>query len=99
VDFLGMTPFHILALSQIPNIPLFQALMKVYKVDIIRTRDKFGSSPLDYLCLSHRVWIGLLLALTGEGSSRQREIELLCFKLATYERLESAGVGFVESQY
>jgi hypothetical protein len=77
VDSLGMTPFHILALSQIPNISLFQALMKVYKVDTIRTRDKFESSPLDYLCLNHNiseattairqllrsrlVWIGLFL--------------------------------------
>jgi hypothetical protein len=43
MDYFGMTPFHILALSQRPNLSLFQALLKVYKVDIIRTRDKFGS--------------------------------------------------------
>jgi hypothetical protein len=53
VDAFGMTPFHILALSQTPNLSLFQALMKVYKVDIIRTRDKFGSNPIDYLCKNH----------------------------------------------
>jgi hypothetical protein len=53
VDAFWMTPFHILALSQTPNISLFQALMKVYKVDIIRTRDRFGSTPIDYLCMNH----------------------------------------------
>jgi hypothetical protein len=119
LDYFGMTPFHILALSQIPNIHLFQELQKVYKVDIIRTRDKFGSTPLDYLCLNHtsdsstviesllqtiiskRIqWLGLARwksdilaamdeALAVEWSSRRREIGLLCFKLLTYERLES----------
>jgi hypothetical protein len=53
IDSFGMTPIHILALSQTPNLPLFQALLKVYKVDIIRTRDNFGSTPIDYLCLNH----------------------------------------------
>jgi hypothetical protein len=53
LDSFGMTPFHILALSQTPNLHLFQELQEVYKVDIIRTRDKFGSTPLDYLCLNH----------------------------------------------
>jgi hypothetical protein len=120
VDSLGMTPFHILALSQIPNLSLFQALLQVYKVDIIHARDKFGSTPIDYLCLNHTSdsaivihslvqaiitqrlqWLGLAQwkldistalneDLTVEGSSsRQREIGLLCFKLATYERLEA----------
>jgi hypothetical protein len=53
VDAFGMTPFHILALSQTPNRSLFQALMKVYKVDIIHTRDTFGSTPIDHLCVNH----------------------------------------------
>jgi hypothetical protein len=53
VDAFGMTPFHILALSQTPNLFLFQPLMKVYKVDIILTRDKFGSTPIEYLCMNH----------------------------------------------
>jgi hypothetical protein len=52
VDSFGMTPFHILALSQTPNLSLLQALMKVYKVDIIRTKDKFGSTSIDYLCMN-----------------------------------------------
>jgi hypothetical protein len=34
-------------------VSLFQALMKVHKVDIICTRDKFGSTPMDYLFLNH----------------------------------------------
>jgi hypothetical protein len=53
VDAYGMTPFHILALSQTPNLSLFQELTKVYKVDIIRAKDKFGSNPIDYLCMNH----------------------------------------------
>jgi hypothetical protein len=53
VDSFGMTPFHILALSQTPNLSLLQALLKVYKVDIIHARDKLGSTPIDYLCLNH----------------------------------------------
>jgi hypothetical protein len=115
VDYFGMTPFHILAWSQTPNLSLFQALLKVYKVDVIRTRDKFGSVPIDYLCLNHRPdcatvikslivqriqWLGLaqwkadmLAALNGalavDWSSRKREIGLLYFKLATYQRLEA----------
>jgi hypothetical protein len=52
VDSFGMTPFHILALSQTPNLSLFQALLKVYKVGIMCTRDKFGSTPIDYICLN-----------------------------------------------
>jgi hypothetical protein len=53
VDSFGMTPFHIMALSQTPNLSLFQALLAVYQVDIICTRDKFGSTPIDYLFLNH----------------------------------------------
>jgi hypothetical protein len=122
VDAFGMTPLHILALSQTPNLSLFQALMKVYKVDIIRIRDKFGSTPIDYLCVNQtpasalvirsllptifaeRVrWLGLVRwksdmvasideALAVEWASRSREIRLLYFKLATYERLESVSL-------
>jgi hypothetical protein len=53
MDAFGMTPFHILALSQTPNLSLFQALLAVYQVDIMCTRDKFGSTPIDYLCMNH----------------------------------------------
>jgi hypothetical protein len=38
IDAFGMTPFHILALSQTPNLSLFQELTKVYKVDISFTQ-------------------------------------------------------------
>jgi hypothetical protein len=120
VDAFGMTPLHILALAQTPNFSLFQELLKLlYNVDVIRTRDKFGSTPIDYLCLNHIPeattaaqsllqtifaqrfqWLGLDRwkselcnamdeALTVELSFRRREIGMLCFKLATYERLES----------
>jgi hypothetical protein len=94
-------------------------LMKVYKVDIIHTRDKFGSTPIDYLCVNQtpasalviqsllqtifaeRVrWFGLFRwksdmvasideALATDFPTRRSAIGTLCFKLATYERLES----------
>eukprot|EP00526_Cylindrotheca_closterium_P009662 CAMPEP_0113638556 /NCGR_PEP_ID=MMETSP0017_2-20120614/20202_1 /TAXON_ID=2856 /ORGANISM="Cylindrotheca closterium" /LENGTH=419 /DNA_ID=CAMNT_0000549677 /DNA_START=234 /DNA_END=1490 /DNA_ORIENTATION=+ /assembly_acc=CAM_ASM_000147 len=54
VDFLGMTPLHILALSQRPWLNLFQELLSVLSsVDIMRCRDVFGCAPLDYLCKNH----------------------------------------------
>jgi hypothetical protein len=115
VDSFRMTPFHILALSQTPNLSLFQELLKVCKVDIIRARDKFGSTPLNYLCLNHiseattaiqtiiaqRIqWLGVAQwksdisaamdeALAVEWSLRRSYFGFLCFRLATYERLES----------
>jgi AAA+ ATPase superfamily predicted ATPase len=54
VDSFGMTPFHILALSQTPNLSLLQALLAVYQVGIICTRDKFGSTPIDCLSILER---------------------------------------------
>jgi hypothetical protein len=122
VDAFGMTLFHILALSQTPNLSLFQALMKVCKVDIIHSRDTFGSNPIDYLCVNRtpasvlvirsllppifaeRVrWLGLVRwksdmvasineALEAEFSSRRSAFGMLCFKLTTYERLESVSL-------
>jgi hypothetical protein len=62
VDSYGMTPFHILALSQTPKLFLFQALLKVNKVDIIlRTTDKLGSTPMDYLCLNRTSDSGMVI--------------------------------------
>jgi hypothetical protein len=122
VDAFGMIPFHILALAQTPILSLFQELLKVTKENIIQTRDKFGSIPIDYLCLNHAPeattviqsllqtifaqrlrWLGLARwkssmlaaideALAVEWSSRRREIGLLYFKLATYERLEATSL-------
>jgi hypothetical protein len=45
VDAFGMTPFHILALSQTPNLSLLQEFTKVYKVDIIRTKGQVWIDP------------------------------------------------------
>eukprot|EP00980_Cylindrotheca_fusiformis_P011617 scaffold2747_cov104-Cylindrotheca_fusiformis.AAC.7 len=53
VDGYGMTPLHVLSLSQTPNLDMFLALMNEVEVDhIIRSRDSFGSIPMDYLCLN-----------------------------------------------
>lgn len=53
-DAYEMTPFHILALSRTPSIDILPELFKKYEqnVDILCIRDKFGSTPIDYLCLN-----------------------------------------------
>eukprot|EP00980_Cylindrotheca_fusiformis_P017698 scaffold5553_cov102-Cylindrotheca_fusiformis.AAC.3 len=53
VDEFGMTPLHILSLSQIPNLDMLLTVLKEGHSDhIIRGRDSFGSTPMDYLCLN-----------------------------------------------
>eukprot|EP00980_Cylindrotheca_fusiformis_P000565 scaffold146_cov107-Cylindrotheca_fusiformis.AAC.4 len=53
VDEFGMTPLHILSLSQTPNVDMLLEVMKGGHLDhLIRGRDLFGSTPMDYLCLN-----------------------------------------------
>eukprot|EP00980_Cylindrotheca_fusiformis_P027308 scaffold19856_cov54-Cylindrotheca_fusiformis.AAC.1 len=53
VDEFGMTPLHILSLSQTPNLSMLLALMNGGHPDhIIFGKDSFGSTPMDYLCLN-----------------------------------------------
>eukprot|EP00980_Cylindrotheca_fusiformis_P017193 scaffold5294_cov129-Cylindrotheca_fusiformis.AAC.3 len=53
VDDFGMSPLHILSLSQTPNVDMLVAVMKGGGPnDIIYGRDSFGSTPMDYLCLN-----------------------------------------------
>eukprot|EP00980_Cylindrotheca_fusiformis_P017725 scaffold5565_cov92-Cylindrotheca_fusiformis.AAC.4 len=53
VDGLGMTPLHILSLSQTPDLDMLLTVMKEGHPDhIIFGRDSFGSTPMDYLCLN-----------------------------------------------
>lgn len=53
VDALGMTVFHILALSSIPNYDLFFELMeRCESQDIVCQKDIFGNPPLHYLCMN-----------------------------------------------
>jgi hypothetical protein len=91
VDAFGMTPFHILALSQTPNLSLLPALMKVYKVDIIRTRDKIGSTPIDYLCMNQNpasaLVIGSLLTIVAE---RVRWLDLARWKSDMVDAMDEA---------
>mmetsp|Transcript_36092 Transcript_36092/g.87255 ORF Transcript_36092/g.87255 Transcript_36092/m.87255 type:complete len:445 (-) Transcript_36092:182-1516(-) len=49
VDVFGMTPLHILALSQWPKVELFQRLHSFENM-ALSSKDRFGSTPLDYLC-------------------------------------------------
>jgi len=51
VDVLGMTPLHILALAHKPVVELLQELLS--SVAMAQTKDRFGSTPLDYLCKNH----------------------------------------------
>eukprot|EP00980_Cylindrotheca_fusiformis_P012947 scaffold3236_cov66-Cylindrotheca_fusiformis.AAC.13 len=58
IDMFGMTPLHILALSHTPNVDLMQDVLKVYqykRIDrlLLEKQDKFGSTPMDYLCMNH----------------------------------------------
>eukprot|EP00980_Cylindrotheca_fusiformis_P000302 scaffold70_cov102-Cylindrotheca_fusiformis.AAC.1 len=53
VDEFGMTPLHILSLSQTPNLDMLLAVMNEGRADhIIHGTDLFGSTPMDYLCLN-----------------------------------------------
>eukprot|EP00980_Cylindrotheca_fusiformis_P004657 scaffold991_cov128-Cylindrotheca_fusiformis.AAC.29 len=53
VDDFGMTPLHILSLSQAPKLSLIQLLIKSESNDILFMKDKFKSFPADYLCANH----------------------------------------------
>eukprot|EP00980_Cylindrotheca_fusiformis_P015900 scaffold4658_cov118-Cylindrotheca_fusiformis.AAC.6 len=53
VDAFGMTPLHILSLSQVPNMDMMLALISAGHPDhIIHCKDPFGSTPMGYLCLN-----------------------------------------------
>eukprot|EP00980_Cylindrotheca_fusiformis_P020890 scaffold7902_cov129-Cylindrotheca_fusiformis.AAC.7 len=53
VDAFGMTPLHILSLSQTPNMSMLLAVINGGHPDhMFRCRDKFLASPLDYLTLN-----------------------------------------------
>eukprot|EP00980_Cylindrotheca_fusiformis_P029839 scaffold23925_cov157-Cylindrotheca_fusiformis.AAC.2 len=53
VDEFGMTPLHVLSLSQTPNLDMLLAVMKGGPVDhIIHGKDSFAHTPIDYLCLN-----------------------------------------------
>eukprot|EP00980_Cylindrotheca_fusiformis_P012944 scaffold3236_cov66-Cylindrotheca_fusiformis.AAC.10 len=55
-DALGMTPFHILCLSQTPSIHLLEALFRLCDRGVknhLLAADKFCSNPIDYLCRNH----------------------------------------------
>jgi hypothetical protein len=55
VDKLGMTPFHILALSVKPSIFLFQLLAENCSISTISREDGHGKTSMDYLCLNTSV--------------------------------------------
>eukprot|EP00980_Cylindrotheca_fusiformis_P005838 scaffold1228_cov119-Cylindrotheca_fusiformis.AAC.5 len=53
MDEFGMTPLHVLSLSQTPNLNMLLAVMKGCHLDhVIHCKDSFGSTPMDYLCLN-----------------------------------------------
>eukprot|EP00980_Cylindrotheca_fusiformis_P020182 scaffold7253_cov105-Cylindrotheca_fusiformis.AAC.2 len=53
VDELGMTPLHVLSLSQTTNLDMLLPVMDAGKPGhMVRVRDSFGSTPMDYLFLN-----------------------------------------------
>eukprot|EP00980_Cylindrotheca_fusiformis_P010056 scaffold2220_cov75-Cylindrotheca_fusiformis.AAC.11 len=53
MDGFGMTPLHVLSLSQTPNLDMLLAMMDASKKGhMVCVRDSFGSTPMDYLCLN-----------------------------------------------
>eukprot|EP00980_Cylindrotheca_fusiformis_P006352 scaffold1356_cov123-Cylindrotheca_fusiformis.AAC.33 len=53
VDEFGMTPLHVISLSQTPNLDMLLTLMNEGNSDhVVCSRDSFGSTPMDYLCLN-----------------------------------------------
>eukprot|EP00980_Cylindrotheca_fusiformis_P008710 scaffold1867_cov122-Cylindrotheca_fusiformis.AAC.4 len=53
VDEFGMTPLHLLSLSQTPNLEMLLAVIDAGKPGhMVHCRDSFGSTPMDYLCLN-----------------------------------------------
>eukprot|EP00980_Cylindrotheca_fusiformis_P018131 scaffold5841_cov81-Cylindrotheca_fusiformis.AAC.3 len=53
VDGFGMTPLHVLSLSQTPNLDMLLTVMDAGKPGhMVRVRDSFGSTPMEYLCLN-----------------------------------------------
>eukprot|EP00980_Cylindrotheca_fusiformis_P019826 scaffold6966_cov112-Cylindrotheca_fusiformis.AAC.4 len=52
-DEFGMTPLHVLSLSQTPNLDMLLSVLNEGNVDhMVQSRDSFGSTPMDYLCLN-----------------------------------------------
>eukprot|EP00980_Cylindrotheca_fusiformis_P002741 scaffold636_cov64-Cylindrotheca_fusiformis.AAC.4 len=53
VDEFGMTPLHVLSLSQTTNLDMLLAVMDAGKPGhMVRNRDSFGSTPMEYLCMN-----------------------------------------------
>eukprot|EP00980_Cylindrotheca_fusiformis_P019086 scaffold6435_cov61-Cylindrotheca_fusiformis.AAC.4 len=53
VDEFGMTPLHVLSLSQTPNLDMLLAVMDASKPgQMVHNRDSLGCTPMDYLCLN-----------------------------------------------
>eukprot|EP00980_Cylindrotheca_fusiformis_P022204 scaffold9087_cov107-Cylindrotheca_fusiformis.AAC.2 len=53
VDEFGMTPLHVLSLSQTPNLDVLLAMMDAGKPGhMVRIMDSFGSTPMDYFFLN-----------------------------------------------
>eukprot|EP00980_Cylindrotheca_fusiformis_P009626 scaffold2127_cov85-Cylindrotheca_fusiformis.AAC.6 len=53
VDEFGMTPLHVLSLSQTTNLDMLLAVMDAGKAGhMVGVRDSFGSTSMDYLCMN-----------------------------------------------
>jgi hypothetical protein len=65
-DPFGMTPLHILVLSARPSVKFCEMLLTNYPSNIVQT-DKYGRSPMDYVCMANApLAIAKLLLTTQE---------------------------------
>eukprot|EP00980_Cylindrotheca_fusiformis_P006292 scaffold1348_cov93-Cylindrotheca_fusiformis.AAC.1 len=67
MDEFGMTPLHVLSLSQTPNLDMLLAVMDTGKPgQMCYSMDSFGCTPMDYLCLNSKEVIRKTLEIRFE---------------------------------
>ncbi|CAJ1967318.1 unnamed protein product [Cylindrotheca closterium] len=83
VDILGMTPFHILALSERPNQAVFEYILQTLPNSslIICEKDDFGYTPMELLC-SHPYF----------DESKAKVLLNHCIEITVMERIRWLGL-------
>jgi hypothetical protein len=65
VDPFGMTPLHILVLSARPSVQFCEMLLTNYPSNVLQ-QDKYGRSPMDYVCMANAPIAIVKLLLTSQ---------------------------------
>jgi hypothetical protein len=97
VDAIGMTPFHILALSAKPNCYLFQELMTIYPTKLLSQKDAFSCSPMYYLSLnpSPNATTLMIIVLQATIVKRLKRLGLQRWRLDMSHDLDSIDIADV----